>query len=80
MEHLLRHKNPFFVADEPGVVAFEVAWCDVVGMDYMSRLMEDTRLVLEARHLAKRVFATVTREGGRGELRRARRRRGRTWF
>lgn len=68
VEHLLRHKNPFHVEHQPGVLAFEVVWSDVVGMDYSSRLMEDTRLVLEARHLAKRVFDTV-----RGSTRAARR-------
>lgn len=62
MEHLLRHKNPFFVEGPAGVMAFEVTWSDVVGMDYMSRLMENTRLVLEARHLVKRVFATVRQQ------------------
>lgn len=35
------------------------AWRDVVGLDYAARLMEDARLVLEARALAKRVFASV---------------------
>jgi hypothetical protein len=63
VEHLLRHKNPFFVSEPAVVVAFEVAWTDVVGMDYLSRLMEPTRLVLEARHLGKRVFASVSARG-----------------
>ena len=58
VEQLLSHRNPFYV-EQGLVMAFEVAWADVVGMDYAARLMEDARLVLEARSLAKRVFASV---------------------
>lgn len=54
------------------MMAFEVAWGDVVGMDYASRLMEDTRLVLEARSVAKRVFASVRPAGVEGGAARAR--------
>jgi hypothetical protein len=63
VEALLRHKNPFFVEDAGSVMAFEAAWGDVLGMDYQARLMEDARLVLEARHVAKRVFPSVRPRG-----------------
>ena len=42
---------------------------DVVGLDYAARLMEHMRLVLEARRVTKRVFATVRSRSARaGDL------------
>ncbi|WIA16460.1 hypothetical protein OEZ85_013144 [Tetradesmus obliquus] len=60
----LRHKNPFVdhvqaPHSDTSVLAFEVRWADVVGMDFAWRLTEDARLVLEAATLAKRVFSDV---------------------
>lgn len=61
----LRHKNPFVdhvqaPHSDTSVLAFEVRWADVVGMDFAWRLTEDARLVLEAATLAKRVFSDVS--------------------
>jgi hypothetical protein len=62
----LRHKNPFVdhtqaPHSDTSVLTFEVGWEDVVGMDFSWRLTEDARLVLEAAHVAKRVFHDVSK-------------------
>lgn len=73
VDAMLRHKNPFVdhssnpIRDE-SVLAFELAWADVVGFDHSARLMKDARLVLEAKHLLKRVFASVSGLGVKGAL------------
>ena len=41
------------------VVAFEVEWSAIVGVDYVNPLCQDGRLVLEARSVCKREFHTV---------------------
>jgi ribosomal protein L34 len=43
------------------VVAFEVDLAEVCGLDYVWRLCEDGRLVLEARQVVKREFLTARR-------------------
>lgn len=60
----LRHKNPFIDHADPAstdaaVLSFEVAFCDVVGVDFKWMLTETPRLVLEASILRKRVFNSV---------------------
>ncbi len=47
------------------VVAFEVDLAEVCGLDYVWRLCEDGRLVLEARQVVKREFLTARRPGHR---------------
>lgn len=42
------------------VLAFEVELSEVCGLDYIWRLCEDGRLVLEARLVVKREFVTVS--------------------
>ena len=42
------------------VLAFEVELSEVCGLDYMWRLCEDGRLVVEARLVVKREFVTVS--------------------
>ena len=45
----------------PGsVLAFEVQWQYIVGMDYTNPLCLDGRLVLEAHQVVKREFSTVS--------------------
>jgi len=41
------------------VVAFEVDWDRIVGVDYVNTLCTDGRMVLEANHVVKRIFLTV---------------------
>lgn len=41
------------------VVAFEVDWSSIVGLDYSYPLCQDGRLVLEAAQVSKREFASV---------------------
>ena len=41
------------------VVAFEVSWDRIVGVDYINMLCSDGRMVLEAHHVVKRIFLTV---------------------
>ena len=41
------------------VVAFEVDWDRIVGVDYVNTLCTDGRMVLEAHHVIKRIFLTV---------------------
>ena len=41
------------------VVAFEVHWDDIGGLDYCNPLCEDGRIVFEARHVLRFVFRTV---------------------
>lgn len=60
----LRHKNPFIDhTQQPGgdtaVLTFEVAFSEVVGMDFRWPLTDEPRLVLEASCLCKRVFESV---------------------
>ena len=57
-------RAPAFGKDGPPpqqryVVAFEVDWNHVVGMDYINTLCVDGRMVLEAHHVIKRIFLTV---------------------
>ncbi|KAK9820431.1 hypothetical protein WJX72_010299 [[Myrmecia] bisecta] len=41
------------------VVAFEVEWGEIVGLDYLNRLCEDGRVALEAQQTVKREFQTM---------------------
>jgi hypothetical protein len=41
------------------VVALEVDWDSICGLDYLNQLCTDGRVVLEAHHIVKRVFRTV---------------------
>ena len=45
---------------EASVLAFEVEWQHLVGIDFCWRLTDPARLVLEAQHITKRVFASVS--------------------
>lgn len=61
----LRHKNPFIdhtqePSGDTAVLTFEVAFADVVGMDFRWPLTDEPRLVLEASCLCKRVFHSVS--------------------
>lgn len=61
----LRHKNPFIdhtqePSGDTAVLTFEVAFSDVVGMDFRWPLTVEPRLVLEASCLCKRVFNSVS--------------------
>lgn len=61
----LRHKNPFIdhtqePSGDTAVLAFEVAFSDVVGMDFSWPLTQEPRLVLEAACMCKRVFDSVS--------------------
>ena len=47
------------------VVAFEVDWSNIVGLDYQNQLCMDGRIVIEAKHTVKREFHTV-RKGFQG--------------
>lgn len=64
VDHMLRHKNPFVdhCSDrdkDTSLLAFELEWADIVGIDYRWQLVQDARLVLEAKTIVKRVFQTV---------------------
>jgi hypothetical protein len=41
------------------VIAFEVEWANVCGIDYSNPLCQDGRVVVEAKHVVKREFPTV---------------------
>lgn len=41
------------------VIAFEVEWQQVVGLDYVNPLCQDGRVVLEAHNIIKREFKSV---------------------
>lgn len=61
----LKLKNPFSdhiqqPAHDSNILAFEIRWSDIVGVDFKWPLTEDARLVLEAAVLSKRVFASVS--------------------
>lgn len=61
----LRHKNPFIdhttePSDDTAVLTFEVAFSEVVGMDFRWPLTDEPRLVLEAACVCKRVFDSVS--------------------
>ncbi|GIL47069.1 hypothetical protein Vafri_3889 [Volvox africanus] len=54
--------NPFSWGDDSPahrVVALEVDWSSIVGIDYRCPLHDDGKLVLEARQVVKRCFKTV---------------------
>ena len=60
----LRHKNPFIdhtpePSGDTAVLTFEVAFSEVVGLDFRWPLTDEPRLVLEASCLCKRVFESV---------------------
>ena len=55
--HLTAH-SPF--QSTGGVLAFEVDWKNVVGIDYSNPLCLSGRLVLESHHVVKRDFPSVT--------------------
>jgi hypothetical protein len=44
----------------PAALTLELAWSDVVGVDFRWPLTEDARLVLEAARVTKRVFGSVS--------------------
>ncbi|GFR43621.1 hypothetical protein Agub_g4720, partial [Astrephomene gubernaculifera] len=59
---LWNKNNPFSWTDESPahrVVALEIEWSSVVGIDYRCPLHDDGKLVLEARQVVKRCFKTV---------------------
>lgn len=67
-EGLLEGRNPFYSIEDdrsPLITTFEVQWNDVVGLDYRCPLIDDGRIVLEARCLSKRNFhrVRIIREG-----------------
>lgn len=43
------------------VVAFEVEWASICGLDYSNPLCQDGRLVIEATHIVKREFQKARR-------------------
>lgn len=45
--------------DNGYVIAFEIEWGNICGMDYSNPLCQDGRMVLEAMHVVKREFLTV---------------------
>ena len=46
-------------AENGYVIAFEVEWGHICGLDYSNPLCQDGRLVVEATHVIKREFQTV---------------------
>lgn len=60
---LLDKRSPFANAGAEGqqhpIVALEVEWSAVAGIDFMFLLHADARLVLEARHVTKRLFNSM---------------------
>ena len=55
------HSHRGLAAGDVGayVVAFEVEWDKIVGLDYNNQLCLDGRMVIEAHQVVKRVFRTV---------------------
>ena len=45
--------------DSGFVLAFEVEWSSICGMDYSNPLCQDGRVVVEAKQVTKREFQTV---------------------
>ena len=45
--------------DSGFVLAFEVEWGSICGLDYSNPLCQDGRVVVEAKHVTKREFQTV---------------------
>lgn len=73
VNQVLDKRNPMALdfQDGSGVVALEVEWVHIVGIDYKCPLHEDARLVLEVKRMTKRSFHTVgasSWRAGRGTL------------
>lgn len=62
VKHVLDVHSPFGTVGAGSrelVVAFEVLWSDVQGIDYTNPLLVDGRIVLEAAQVTKREFSSV---------------------
>lgn len=61
VNHLFELRNPFWAddSDVQRVVALELPWSAIVGIDYRCPLHDDGTIVLEAKQLIKRTFKSV---------------------
>lgn len=60
LRHLTAH-SPFQNTQGPSnVLAFEIGWGNIVGLDYSNPLCLPGRVVLEAKHVIKREFLSVS--------------------
>lgn len=51
--------DPSSLSDRNVVIAFEVAWEDVVGLDCRSSFLQDATVAFEAKLVTRKVFDSV---------------------